>query len=98
HGTGVHTRAAANAFERAPESLAAQLRTAAVVHQHEMQRLPGSWSMDVRGVDGGPLPRAAAREESQKHRELRRARDHLLDPHGRNVNRRERGAEVGVAL
>src|SRR5262249_3969796 len=85
HGARVHTRTAANAFQRGPELLARQLSAAAVVDEDDMQRLSLARPMHVRGVDGERLPRGTPREQAEKHRQVLSARNHLFNAHRRNV-------------
>ena len=108
----VAARAAANAAQRLAERGVLAHRGATVVEKDEVQFLWAVHAdlrleLDVRGprrpgdelgVRAELLACRAAREELQyRHRVVER-RDDLLDAHERDVHRRERRREIGVAL
>ncbi len=98
HRAGVHARAAADAVERAPELLVGEQAAAPVVHDDDVQLAAAHRAEEVGRVGRDRLAGGAAREEPQEHRQVGEARDDLLDAHAGDVDGRERGAHVGVAL
>src|SRR5262249_12939020 len=68
--TGIHTGAAADAFERIPEILHAETFGAAVVDQHDVQFPAVSWSAEMRRVLRDRRAERAAREQANENPEM----------------------------
>ena len=95
---GVHAGAAADALQRMPEIGHAKPAASPVVNQHDVQfpTLPRAGEM------GGILREWSAyrtsREQPQKHTHVFHSRDQLLNADARNMERRHRSPNVGVAF
>src|SRR5581483_8508108 len=98
HRAGIQARAAADALEGGAEFAAAEDLAAPAIDDDDVQLARGPGAVEVRGIRGDRLPRRGAREEPEEDRQLARARHDLLDPHAGDVQRRQRGAEIGIAF
>src|SRR5438874_1545017 len=95
---GVQAGRAADALGRVAVLPAREDPAAPVIDEHDVHR--GAWAgaVEVRGVRGDRLPRGAAREQPEEDRQLPRRGNQLLHAHASDVDGRQRGAEVRIAL
>src|SRR5438552_3389961 len=95
---GVQAGRAADALERVAVLLAREDPAAPVIDDHDVHRGARAGAVEVRGVRGDRLPRGAAREQPEEDRQLPRRGNQLLHAHAGDVDGRQRGAEVRIAL
>jgi hypothetical protein len=98
YGTGIHTRATTDTGQSATKLLLRENCAAAVVHDHDMHLAARNRTVEVRCVGGNWLACGAPCEKPEKNCQVPRARNHLLNSHACDVDPRQTGSHVGIAL
>ena len=97
-GTGVHAGTTAHAFQRLPVFLIGQDTATPVVHQHDMHLATRTGATEMGGIDGGFLACSITGQEALEHTHRGIVGHEFLDTHGNDMQLRDRGRHISIAL